>query len=144
MHGWIKEWKGAEKQGQPGQLALKSWWACPTNRQRLFSQLCSEHLQGWPGTPCRAWERVVSQDTRQHIVSPALPDTQTEKTHNSLSKQPRTLPARFPCSLWPRCQGPGPGLSPRWGGGVDVKRREPECSRGSQPGLYLKRPCQTH
>lgn len=140
----MRERERAAAPGQPGQLALQSGGACPTNRPRLFSQLCSEHLQGWPGTPCRAWERVASQDTSStlfHLRCQIL----RQRKHTRLSKQPWMLRAHFSRSPWPGCQGPGPGVSPGWtfaSPGQFRARRGWWDMKGTR--VDLKRPCQAH
>lgn len=88
------------KAGEPVQLSA-----------RLFSQLCSEHLEGWPGTPCRAWERVASQDTSGtlfHLRCQIL-----RKNTQRFVKTAMDAARSFSLQPSPRCQGTRPGFSER-------------------------------
>lgn len=135
----MKEWERAAAPGQPGQLALQSGWACPTNRPRLFSQLCSEHLQGWPGTPRRAWERVASQDTSSTLFHLRCQILRQRKHTPVCQNSSGCCALIFPVApgLAAKAQDPvylragdlHPLVNSGRGGG-DGTWREPECSRG--------------
>lgn len=105
--GRTKEWKGAGKPGRPGQLTLRSRGACPTNRPVCFHSFAGNICRAGPALPAEPESEWRAKIPAAHC-SPALPDTQTEKTHNTLSKQPRPLHARFSRSPGAGCQGTRP------------------------------------
>ena len=157
--GRIKEWKGAGKPGQPGQLTLQSWGVCPTNRPVCFHSFAGNICRAGPALPAEPENEWPAKIPAAHCFTCAARDSGRKNTHHfvktavaaarSLSPQPRSRLPRYTARLYlgareMLCEIPGQA-----GGGCDLGK-EPECPPSPPPpppgdaGSTWESLCQTH
>lgn len=110
----------AEKQGQPGQLALKSWGACPTNRAVCFHSFARNICRAGPALPAEPESEWPAKIPAAHCFTCTARYSDRKNTQHFVKtamEAARSFSPRSPC---PRCQGTrqrDPLLNSRRGGG---------------------------
>lgn len=111
--GRIKEWKGAGKPGQPGQLTLRSWGACPTNRPVCFHSFAGNICRAGPALPAEPENEWPAKIPAAHCFTCAARDSGRKNTHHSVKTAVAAARSFFPAAPVQAAKVHGPALSPR-------------------------------
>lgn len=108
--GRIKEWKGAGKRGQPGQLTLRGRGACPTNRPVCFHSFAGNICRAGPALPAEPESEWRAKIPAAHCFTCAARYSDRKNTQHFVKTAAAAARSFFPRSPGPGCQGTRPGF----------------------------------